>query len=71
MALTLVPLNSGVTNTLPVANGGTGVTTSTGSGSAVLSSSPTITGLTFTSASNAAPAFSAYQSSSQSISGGT
>ena len=41
MALTLVPLNSGVTNTLPVANGGTGVTTSTGSGSAVFGSNTT------------------------------
>ena len=36
-----LPLTTGVTGTLPVANGGTGVTTSTGSGSVVLSSSPT------------------------------
>ena len=42
MALTQVPLDSGVVNTLPVANGGTGVTTSTGSGSVVLSTSPTL-----------------------------
>jgi hypothetical protein len=36
-----LPLTTGVTGTLPVANGGTGVTTSTGSGSNVLSNSPT------------------------------
>jgi hypothetical protein len=35
-------LTSGVTNTLPVANGGTGVTSSTGSGNTVLSTSPTL-----------------------------
>jgi len=35
-----LPLTSGVTGTLPVANGGTGVTTSTGSGAVVLSTSP-------------------------------
>jgi hypothetical protein len=39
-----LPLTSGVTGTLPVANGGTGVTTSTGTGSTVLSASPTFTG---------------------------
>ena len=39
-----LPLTTGVTGTLPVANGGTGVTTSTGSGSTVLSVSPTLTG---------------------------
>ena len=33
-----------VSGTLPVANGGTGVTTSTGSGSVVLSAAPTLTG---------------------------
>lgn len=38
-----VSLTAGVTGTLPVANGGTGVTTSTGSGSVVLSTSPTLT----------------------------
>jgi hypothetical protein len=38
-----LPLTTGVTGTLPVGNGGTGVTSSTGSGSVVLSSSPTIT----------------------------
>lgn len=37
-----VPLASGVSGTLPVANGGTGVTSSTGSGSNVLSTSPTL-----------------------------
>lgn len=40
-----LPLTSGVAGTLPVANGGTGVTTSTGSGSVVLSASPTFTGI--------------------------
>ena len=38
-----VNLTSGATGTLPVANGGTGVTTSTGSGNVVLSTSPTLT----------------------------
>jgi hypothetical protein len=37
-----LPLTTGVTGTLPVANGGTGVTTSTGSGSVVLNNSPTL-----------------------------
>ena len=37
-----LPLTTGVTGTLPVANGGTGVTTSTGSGSNVLATSPTL-----------------------------
>ena len=37
-----LPLTTGVTGTLPVANGGTGVTTSTGSGNTVLSTSPTL-----------------------------
>jgi hypothetical protein len=37
-----LPLTTGVTGTLPVANGGTGVTTSTGSGATVLSTSPTL-----------------------------
>lgn len=40
--LPAVPLSSGVSGTLPVANGGTGVTSSTGSGSNVLSTSPTL-----------------------------
>jgi len=39
-----LPLTTGVTGTLPVANGGTGVTASTGTGSVVLSASPTLTG---------------------------
>ena len=37
-----LPLSTGITGTLPVANGGTGVTTSTGSGNVVLSTSPTL-----------------------------
>jgi len=36
-------ISIGFSGTLPVANGGTGVTTSTGSGSVVLSTSPTLT----------------------------
>jgi len=40
--LSNVDLSSQVTGTLPVGNGGTGVTTSTGSGNVVLSSSPTL-----------------------------
>lgn len=38
-----LPLSTGITGTLPVANGGTGTTTSTGSGSNVLSTSPVLT----------------------------
>jgi hypothetical protein len=41
-----LPLTTGVTGTLPVLNGGTGVTTSTGTGNVVLSASPTFTGTT-------------------------
>jgi hypothetical protein len=37
-----LPLTTGVTDTLPVANGGTGATTSTGSGAVVLATSPTL-----------------------------
>jgi len=40
-----VNLTSQVTGTLPVLNGGTGTTTSTGTGSTVLSASPTFTGV--------------------------
>ena len=43
-----LPLTTGVTGTLPVANGGTGVTTSTGSGTNVLGTSPTIASPTIT-----------------------
>jgi hypothetical protein len=44
-----------VINTLPVANGGTGVTSSTGSGSNVLSNSPTINSPTIGNAGGAYP----------------
>jgi hypothetical protein len=40
--LSNVNLTSQITGTLPVANGGTGVTTSTGTGATVLSTSPTL-----------------------------
>ena len=40
--LTAIPLTTAVSGILPIANGGTGVTTSTGSGNNVLSTSPTL-----------------------------
>jgi hypothetical protein len=40
--VTGIPLTTAVTGTLPVANGGTGVVTSTGTGNTVLSTSPTL-----------------------------
>jgi hypothetical protein len=42
VASSLVNLTTDVTGTLPVVNGGTGVTTSTGTGNVVLSTSPTL-----------------------------
>ena len=45
-----VPVGT-VTGTLPVANGGSGVTTKTGTGAVVLGTSPTLTTPTFDSAS--------------------
>jgi len=52
--ITNVSLTGSVTGTLPVANGGTGVTTKTGTGSVVLSASPALTGTpTAPTASNA------------------
>lgn len=44
-----IDLQRQVKSTLPVANGGTGTTTSTGSGSVVLATSPTLTSPTLTS----------------------
>jgi len=49
-------LTTDVTGTLPVANGGTGVTTSTGSGNNVLSTSPTITSATLVTPALGTPA---------------
>jgi hypothetical protein len=64
-----VSLTSQVSGTLPVANGGTGVTTSTGSGSTVLSSQPSFgstigVGGASASASGAGISFPASQSAS-------
>lgn len=47
-----VALTTDVTGTLPVANGGTGVTSSTGTGNTVLSTSPTLTTPVFSSITN-------------------
>jgi hypothetical protein len=46
-----LPIVAGTTGTLSVARGGTGVTTSTGTGNVVLSSSPTLTNPTMTTPS--------------------
>ena len=59
--------NVSLSAALPVLSGGTGVTTKTGTGAVVLGTSPTITGATITVAATAAPAFSAYQSTSTSL----
>lgn len=48
-----VDLTADITGTLPVVNGGTGTTTSTGTGNVVLSSSPTIVTPTIASLTNA------------------
>jgi hypothetical protein len=54
-----VSLTTEVTGTLPVANGGTGVTSSTGTGSVVLSTSPTLTTPTLGAASATSVALAA------------
>ena len=52
----LINLATDVTGTLSVGNGGTGVTSSTGTGSVVLSSSPSLTSPTFTTPALGTPA---------------
>lgn len=51
-----IGLTTHVSGTLPVANGGTGVTSSTGTGSVVLSTSPTITSATLVTPALGTPA---------------
>ena len=68
-----ISLTSLVSGTLPVANGGTGVTTSTGTGSTVLSASPTFTGtltaanLTATGTTTLATSLTGYLSASSGV----
>ncbi len=57
--LATVSLTANVSGTLPVANGGTGVTTSTGTGNNVLSASPALTG------TPTAPSAAGYNDSTQ------
>lgn len=45
VAVSVIDLTAGVKGILPVVNGGTGVSTSTGTGNTVLSASPTFTGV--------------------------
>ena len=60
-----LPLTTGVTGTLPVANGGTGVTTSTGTGSTVLGTGATLVNPIFTGA------LETFNSSATALSGST
>jgi len=68
-----ISLTTQVSGTLPVANGGTGVTTSTGTGSTVLSASPTFTGtltaanLTATGTTTLATSLTGYLSASSGV----
>lgn len=55
----IIDLTSSVSGILPVANGGTGVSTSTGTGNVVLSASPTLTGTVSAAAISASGAVSA------------
>jgi hypothetical protein len=55
--VTGLPLTTAVTGTLPVANGGTGVTTSTGTGATVRDTSPTIVNPTITGVGTIASTF--------------
>lgn len=64
-----LPLTTGVTGTLPVANGGTGVTTSTGSGAVVLGTSPTLTTPTISGAVSRNTSFVTAATSQASTSG--